>query len=286
MNDADRPLPRSVPLTLENIRSMLATKTFGRHIHLYETLASTNSEAQTLVQAGATHGTVVVAESQSSGRGRHARAWFSPPGCNLYCSIIVRGLGLGLTLPEWLSWVPLTSALAVADAVQAVTAVSLSLKWPNDLLFQERKVGGILCESSLTSTTDPIIVIGIGLNVNVSRATFPDDLQPIAASLLEATDRPIDRNRLLAHLLCELEQSLDALSAEGSARLRQAYLSRCITLGRRVRVLFGNDRELIGTAENLSADGALQVRPLAIDPTASQPPIIEVRAGDVLHLRE
>jgi len=276
----------SAPLTLDDIRSTLATKTLGHRLYLHHELSSTNSEALSLAQAGAAHGTVVVAESQSSGRGRHARAWFSPPGTNVYCSIIVRGIGQGFSLSEWLSWVPLTSALAVAEAVQCVAALSLSLKWPNDLLLQERKVGGILCESSFASPTDPIVVIGIGLNVNMPRESFPEELRPIAASLLEASRQPIDRNRLIAQLLLELEQSLDELRSYGPARLRRAYMTRCITLGRRVRVLLGGEQELIGTAEAISADGALQVRPLPPSPASQSPPLIDVRAADVIHLRE
>lgn len=276
----------SAPLTLDDIRSTLATKSLGHRLYLHHELSSTNSEALSLAQAGAAHGTVVVAESQSSGRGRHARAWFSPPGTNIYGSIIVRGIGQELSLSEWLSWVPLTSALAVVEAVQCVAALPLSLKWPNDLLLHERKVGGILCESSLASATDPIVVIGIGLNVNVPRESFPEELRPIAASLLEASRQPIDRNRLIAQLLLELEQSLDELRSYGPARLRRAYTTRCITLGRRVRVLLGGEQELIGIAEAISADGALQVRPFSPSPASQSPPLIDVRAADVIHLRE
>ncbi|HEX7765348.1 MAG TPA: biotin--[acetyl-CoA-carboxylase] ligase, partial [Nitrospira sp.] len=222
----------SSPLRPDDIRSTLATKRLGQHLHIHQILTSTNSEAMTLAQNGAEDGTVVVAESQSAGRGRHARAWFSPPGLNLYCSIIVRGLGQGLSLADWLSWVPLTTAVAVAEAVQTVAATSLALKWPNDLLLGEQKVGGILCESSLTTPTNPIVVIGIGLNVNVPREVFPEELRPIATSLFEFSHRLIDRNRLLAQLLLELEQGLDELRDHGPSQLLQAYTHRCTTLGR------------------------------------------------------
>lgn len=255
---------------------------------MHQQLSSTNSEAMSLAQAGAAHGTVVVADSQSAGRGRHARTWFSPPGTNIYCSIIARGVGQGLSLSEWLSWVPLTSALAVAEAVQCVAALPLSLKWPNDLLLTERKVGGILCESSLVSSSNPIVVIGIGLNVNVPRESFPEELRPIAASLHEASRQPIDRNRLIAQLLLDLEQSLDELRTHGPARLLRAYTTRCVTLGRRVRVLLGGDQELLGTAEAIGADGALRIR--ASSPSlalgSQPPPLIDIRAADVIHLRE
>ena len=279
-------MPSSPPLTLDGIRSTLATKSLGHPLFLHHELPSTNAEAMSLAKAGAAHGTVVVAESQSSGRGRHARVWFSPSGTNVYCSIIVRGTGHGLSLSEWLSWAPLTTALAVAGSVQCVTSIPLLLKWPNDLLLHERKVGGILCESSSGSAIDPIVVIGIGLNVNVPRESFPEELRPIAASLLEAVRQPVDRNRLIAQLLLELEQNLDELRSHGPARSLRAYTARCSTLGRRVRILLGNEEELLGTAEAISADGALQVRLLAPSPPSQSPSILDVRAADVIHLRE
>jgi BirA family biotin operon repressor/biotin-[acetyl-CoA-carboxylase] ligase len=256
----------------------------GQHLHIHQNLASTNSEAMALAQNGAEDGTVVVAESQSAGRGRHARTWFSPPGLNLYCSIIVRGLGQGLSLADWLSWVPLTTALAVAEAVQEVAATSPALKWPNDLLLGERKVGGILCESSLTLPANPIVVIGIGLNVNVPHEAFPDELRAIATSLFESSHQLIDRNRLLARLLLELEQSLDELRDHGPSRLLQAYTHRCTTLGRQVRVILGAGEELLGTAVAITADGTLQVKPSA-DAAGTDKALVDVRAGDVIHVR-
>jgi len=195
-------------------------------------------------------------------------------------------MGGHLSLSQWLSWVPLASALAVTEAVQQMAAVSLSLKWPNDLLLHERKVGGILCESSFATTNDPVVVIGIGLNVNVPPMSFPEELQPIAASLMEASRRPIDRNRLIAQLLLELEHCLGELRTHGPVRLRQAYTARCTTLGRQVRVLFTNEQPIVGIAEALSADGALQVRPLSPHSRSQLMPLVDVRAADVIHLRE
>ncbi len=276
----------STPLSLDAIHSTLATKALGHSLYLHHELPSTNREATTLVQKGAAHGTTVVADSQSGGYGRHGRAWFSPAGLNIYCSVIVRAGEQPRPAPEWLPWVPLVTALAVTEAVQQITAISLSLKWPNDLLLHHRKVGGILCESTLTPTTGPIVIIGIGLNVNVPAESFPEDLRPIAGSLIEASHRAIDRNRLIAQLLWELEQCLDELQSHGAARLRQAYIGRCTTLGHRVKILFTNDQYILGTAEALSSDGGLQIRPLSAHSHAQPAPLIDVRAADVIHVRE
>ncbi len=233
----------------------------------------------TLAQAGAEHGTVIVADSQTAGRGRHGRIWFSPPGLNLYCSVLVR-----TTLPPAsLSWIPFAAALAADAATRAVAAIPLSLKWPNDLLLDGRKVGGLLCESGGLGTAEAFVVIGLGLNVNVSGDAFPPELRSIAGSLQERTSQPINRNRLLARWLLELEQLLDGLTASGSQPLREAYVARCSTIGRRVKVLLGKDQELTGRAQGIGEDGALQLLPDHGDPA---PTIIEIRAADVVHLRE
>ena len=274
----------SPALNVDEINRTLATTSLGRSLHLHDQLPSTNKEAMTLAQNGAPHGTVVIAECQSAGRGRQGRTWFSPPGVNLYCSVLIRGYGTRLALSEWLSWVPLVSALAVAESVFQTTSIPLSLKWPNDLLLNTRKVGGILCESLLTTNPHPAIVIGIGLNVNVTQTSLPDELQSIATSLTEATQAPIDRNLLLAQLLLELERCLDELRSNGASRLCQAYTTRCMTLGRLVRAIFPDGKEVTGTAESLSRDGALQLRPRSLSQRVA--PLMEIRAADILHLRE
>jgi BirA family biotin operon repressor/biotin-[acetyl-CoA-carboxylase] ligase len=189
-------------------------------------------------------------------------------------------------LAHWLSWIPLISALAAVEAAQNVAAVSLALKWPNDLLLSQRKVGGILCESLFLTPSDPVIVIGVGLNVNVAPDAFPEDLLPIAASLSETSQQAIDRNRLVAQFLLELEHCLDELRSHGSPRLRHAYIERCATLGRRVRVRFANHDQVTGLAEGISADGALQIRTLSPHPHSQPMPLLDVRAADVMHLRE
>lgn len=275
----------SIPLSVDTIRSTLTTTALGHPLYLYEDLPSTNREAHTLAQNGATHGTVVLAESQSAGYGRHGRPWFSPPGLNLYCSTIIRGIQFTSPLEQWLSWIPLISALAALEAAQQVAAVSLALKWPNDLLLSQRKVGGILCESLFQGPDDTVVVIGIGLNVNVALDAFPEDLRSIAASLSETSQQAIDRNRLVAQFLLELEQCLDELRSHGSSRLRQAYIARCATLGRRVQVHFADHDQVTGLAEGISADGALQIQPLAPHPRSQRIAVLDVRAADVTHLR-
>ncbi|TKB34605.1 MAG: biotin--[acetyl-CoA-carboxylase] ligase, partial [Nitrospira sp.] len=137
----------SPPLTRNTIHCTLSTSWLGRRIELFDSIPSTNREAVRLAQANVEHGTVVVADCQTAGRGRLSRNWFSPPGANLYCSVILKAARPADRLTEWLSWLPLISALAAAEAIEAVSSLHVSVKWPNDLLISERKVGGILCES-------------------------------------------------------------------------------------------------------------------------------------------
>jgi BirA family biotin operon repressor/biotin-[acetyl-CoA-carboxylase] ligase len=187
---------------------------------------------------------------------------------------------------DWLSWIPLAAALAATQAVRTIVALPLSLKWPNDLLLDTRKVGGILCESGGIGTADSFVVIGLGLNVNAPRESFPPDLQPIVASLRERTDKPVDRNRLLARWLLELEQLLDLLATDGPQHLHAPYSALCATVGRQVKVRLGRGQELIGIARGIGQDGALHLLPDPDDRSHSPQRIVEIRAADVIHLRE
>ena len=119
-------------LTFGGIESTLATRSLGRRLELRDRIDSTNREAMALGQADAEHGTLVIADSQTAGRGRLGREWFSPPGINLYASIVVRTTLDTQRLSQWLSWLPLMTALGTAEAIEAAGAARVSLKWPNE----------------------------------------------------------------------------------------------------------------------------------------------------------
>ena len=275
----------SPPLSLQAIQSFLATESLGRRIELRNQVGSTNREAVTLAQAGAEHGTVVLADSQSAGQGRLSRLWFSPPGVNLYCSIMIKQAMSRDRLSDWLSWLPLTAALATAEAIETISAAQVSVKWPNDLLIAGRKVGGILCESGTTPRSESFQVIGIGLNVNGERESFPDELRETATSMYHETGTLIDRNRLLAQLLQELETCLDEYAQRGSERLALAYRQRCSTIGKMVRAMLADGSEFIGLAETIGHDGSLAVvhRPVSGDTRPTE--MRHLRAADIVHLR-
>jgi BirA family biotin operon repressor/biotin-[acetyl-CoA-carboxylase] ligase len=263
----------------------LSTTWLGRRIELFDCLPSTNREAVQLAQAEVEHGTVVVADSQTAGRGRLSRTWFSPPGANLYCSIILRTARPPERLTEWLSWLPLISALAAAEAIEQVSSIHVSVKWPNDLLISERKVGGILCESGTGTRSDHFQVIGIGINVNVDHNDWPADLRDSATSIWQERKIVVDRNRLLAQLLLELEQCLDELVIHGTNRIAVAYYQRCSTIGHTVRATLGNGDIVVGLAEGIGQDGSLRVRQRAAQPGSGTPEVVHLRVADIIRVR-
>ncbi len=275
----------SPPLTRDTIHSTLTTTWLGRRIELFDCLPSTNREAVQLALAEVEHGTVVAADSQTAGRGRLSRTWFSPPGANLYCSIILRMMRPPNRLTEWLSWLPLISALAAAEAIEQVSSTNVSVKWPNDLLISERKVGGILCESGTGTRSGPFQIIGIGINVNVDPEDWPADLSDSATSIWQERRIVVDRNRLLAQLLLELEQCLDELAIHGTDRIALAYYQRCSTIGRTVQATLANGDVVVGLAEGIGQDGSLRVRPQATQPGSGTPELVHLRVADIIHVR-
>ena len=276
-------MQRPSPLNVHAIQSYLGTRSLGRRIELHERLDSTNREAVALAQAGVEHGTIVLADAQTSGRGRMARTWFSPPGVNLYGSVVIRTPIKAPLLAAWLSWLPLMAALGVAEAIDIVSGLPTAVKWPNDLLINERKVGGILCESAASVGTGPFQIIGIGVNVNGVPEDFPDDLRHIATTIRHETGGFIDRNRLTAQLLIELESCLEEFLSRGSESIALAYRRRCTTIGKTVRAVLADGKEYIGVADAIEQDGSLTV----VQPSlgTSPPTVRQLRAADIMHLR-
>lgn len=210
---------------------------------------STQNRARALADAGAPEGTVVWAEHQTRGRGRLGRSWTDEPSSALLISIILRpGLPLSC-LPQ----ISLLAGVAVAEAVGEESGLPVTLAWPNDLLIRGRKVAGILAES-VTSGAGPVVILGIGVNVNQTR--FPEDLAGRATSLGLEGGRAFDRERLLKALLVRLEVWYRRWATEGFAPIREAWRRGSGTLGQRVTVEEG----IGGIAVDLAEDGALLVR--------------------------
>lgn len=239
----------------EEICAGLNSVRIGRRLICYRETGSTNEDAFKLAEEGAEEGTVVIAEAQSRGKGRLGRHWESPTGVNLYCSVILRPP----ILPARAAQLTFLSVVAAARAIESVTSLCPSIKWPNDLLLSGKKVAGLLNEMSAETEKVNFIVLGIGVNINMDHEQFPDDLRHPATSLFLEAGRPVRRLDFARALLEALDALYDSYLLNGYGQVREEWLGRCNFLGRRIRVNF-HDNELRGMAEGIDEDGALLVR--------------------------
>jgi BirA family biotin operon repressor/biotin-[acetyl-CoA-carboxylase] ligase len=225
---------------------------FGAAFRYYDEIESTNVEAKRLAGQGAPEGTVVVAESQSAGRGRLGRTWSSPPGKGLLFSVVLRPK-IPMTEAHLLT---LVAGNAVAEAIEAQVKVPVHLKWPNDLIVANRKAGGILLEVSGEQDRVDWVIAGIGINVNVEFTDLPVSLRKTAISLKMATEKTIDRSVLLARILTTLEKAyLDCL-ANGFERPLRQFRERDYLLHRSVSVQT-REGPVVGEAAGIDDRGAL-----------------------------
>lgn len=225
-----------------------------RRIEWHQELDSTQRLARDLARAGAEEGTTVIAESQTAGRGRLGRQWHSPPGLNLYGSIVLRP-ELPLTSVPQLA---LVIGLGAADAIAAETGMRPGLKWPNDVQLGGKKVVGILTEMEAEVERVLHVIAGIGVNVNAPADAFPPELAATATSLALACGRRIDRAAFVGRLLAALEARYDRFLAAGFAAMRQDWDSYCALTGRDVRVSAPGGL-VAGRVRGLGDDGALVV---------------------------
>ncbi len=216
----------------------------GPIVHL-DVTGSTNDLARELAAGGAPHGTVVIADEQTAGRGRQGRSWTAPPGLSLTISIVVRPSADALAL------LPLTAAVAVCRACERVAPGRAAVKWPNDVWIDGRKAAGILVEAR---PQEGWAALGIGLNVDTTEDDLPSDLRDTATSLRIATGAESGREPALAAVLEELSEWLDA----GHDRLLSAYRTRDALAGRAITWVSG-DRSLAGEASGIDDDGKLVV---------------------------
>jgi BirA family biotin operon repressor/biotin-[acetyl-CoA-carboxylase] ligase len=228
----------------------------GTPLHLFAELDSTNRFAQELAAGGAPHGACVIADAQSAGRGRLGRSFFSPPRTNLYVSFVLRPAQAGAELGT----LPLAAGVALAESVAAElgAAERVALKWPNDVLADGKKLSGILLERSGASAEAPVI-LGIGVNLNVDPASFPDDFRARASSLAAAAGRTIERARFASALFDRLEHALDLHADGGFSALRPRFDAFFRMLGQRVRIADAAARVREGEVLGIGADGSLRL---------------------------
>ncbi len=248
------------------IQKYLHTQWAGRHIKYHACTDSTNLRARLMGMDGAPHGTLVIADEQTAGRGRMSRSWESRPSDSILMSLLVRPENL---LPHNATGLVLLAAIAVAAACRAEGA-DVSIKWPNDLIVNSKKLCGMLLEMNASMEKVNFAVIGIGINIK----SFPyaDDLKH-AACLTDACGHEVERAKVVAAFLQEFEMLYAKWRTEGIEAILSIYRQYSITLGRRVRVI-GSTETFEAQALDILPDGALMVR-------TDEGTILPIHAGDV-----
>jgi BirA family transcriptional regulator, biotin operon repressor / biotin---[acetyl-CoA-carboxylase] ligase len=237
------------------IQNGLRTTHFGRKIYHFPTIGSTNQEAKRLAVEGAPHGTIVVAETQTSGKGRLARHWFSPAEGGIWFSVILRPG----SPPTEAAKFTFLGAVAVAKAIRELTGLAVEIKWPNDIHYEGRKLVGILTELNAEMDAINYIVMGIGINVNVKLEEYPEELRKIVSSIQRELGQAVSRQKLLCMILEQMEYLYARALGEGFQSVFSAWRAMNCTLGYEVNVVSVN-QEFTGTAVDIDEEGALLIK--------------------------
>jgi len=281
-------LPREFAEALERSRHRLGR--LGSHIIFFSTIGSTNDVASTIAASGEREGAVVIADEQTAGRGRRGRAWFSPPGSGLYVSVVLTPVRARVDRTRATMLLPLAAGVALAEAVDAMTALPVVLKWPNDLLVARRKLGGILAEAvSIDAHGRPVLDtrehsarglseresaseasgggaprelmnVVLGYGINVGGTAYPPELGDRATSLESELGRPVDRVQLWVETLAAMSRRYEDLLAGRFDAILDAWRSRA-PASRGARVTWNTpEGPRAGVTEGIDEDGALLVR--------------------------
>lgn len=245
----------SEPDTLKpaDLLSLLTTKRLGCSIHCLDEVDSTQNVAKDLVRAGAPEGTLVVAERQTTGRGRLGRPWHSPKGKGIYMSLVVKP-AIPLHMTPHLT---LLAAVALCRAIRKVVPnVDPGIKWPNDLLVRGKKISGILLESSAENEALQYIITGVGVSCNLEPEDYPEELKEKATSLLIESGHKVNRAQLIAEFLLQVEELYSLYSEQGFGPIRTLWEASAVTLGQSFR-LSDSSGPWEGTAVGLNDWGGL-----------------------------
>ena len=236
----------------ETVQSFLTTETIGREMLCLDTVDSTNNYLR-LVADSAAHGLAVTAEEQTGGKGRLGRTWTGEKGCSILVSVFLKPL----IPPEHMSFITSLAAISIVQAIRENTGIAARIKWPNDIYFNDMKLGGILAENIEYREGKSCVILGMGLNVN--HVAFPEEVRDIALSLRMTGGREYSRESLLAEILNHLERNYRLIIEQGPLPFIPILRSYSCVLGARVRVE-GGGLSVEGTAFDITEQGFLAVR--------------------------
>jgi BirA family biotin operon repressor/biotin-[acetyl-CoA-carboxylase] ligase len=251
------------------VKHGLNTKFIGKSVHYFDYLSSTNDLAMQLGMQGAPGGTLVVAESQTKGRGRLGRSWFSPKYKGLYFSLLLKP---SIT-PESSPVLTILVSVSMAEAIKEVTGLDIQIKWPNDLFLGNKKLAGILTEMNAEADKINFMVMGVGLNVNNDKRSLVSG----ATSLKEHLHENLNRPALLQGILRRIEKNYLLWEQKGAHAVIDKWRQLSLTLGKRVKV-YCQHKHIEGMATDIDKDGGLIIR-------KDSGILAKVMAGDVIHCR-
>ena len=262
---------KSDVFSANEILSRLSTEWAGRTLYYLPVTGSTNTDAKRYAEAGAPHGTTVVADMQTAGKGRRGRIWQSPEGSSIYMTIMLKPD----FPPDKASMLTLVMALSVAEAIEESAGLSGGIKWPNDIVVNRKKVCGILTELNTESDHIQYVVIGVGINVNnASPEEFPEEIRQTATSLKIESGTQISRVVLSERVLSHFEKNYDIfVRTLNLTFLKEAYEKRLLNLNAEVKVLDPKG-EYEGFARGINENGELLIE-------KEEGEIVPVYAGEV-----
>ena len=261
-------------LDAEEIQSGLATRIMGQPgVTVLAETDSTNQQAKAMAAQGAPEGTLVVADTQTQGRGRRGRDWFSPPGRSIHASIILRPLMAPAQAPR----ITLMSAVAVARTLIESAGLAATIKWPNDILIDGRKIAGILTEISTEMDQIDYVVVGLGINVHTRQEELPAEIAPLATSIGIEGGANLTRTQLLCALLLQFEACYRQLVDHGSLPIMKQWRRMTDIIGQKVDVDI-LDTRYTGIVQTVDDDGVLILKD-------DQGAIRRILSGDVTRMR-
>ncbi|WP_299094147.1 biotin--[acetyl-CoA-carboxylase] ligase [uncultured Metabacillus sp.] len=241
-------------ISSNEIQLGLKTELMGRNIHFEETVTSTQKIAQSLANEGAPEGTIVVADQQTSGRGRMSRVWYSPSGTGIWMSMIIRPKIPINRTPQ----LTLLTAVAIVQAIEELTPLKPDIKWPNDILLNGKKIVGILTELQAEADQVHSVIIGTGINVNQTKEDFPEELQNVATSIKVETGSDWERAQFIQTILLKFEGLYSLFLSQGFKPIKLLWESYAISLQKTIiaRTLKGT---IEGKAIGIDDDGVLLI---------------------------